>query len=89
MSRPDSSPSTSISACARGPADSDHPRRRPAHRRDPRDLLYILDHLTGAALPPVSPSALFFAAGTVQLGIGPRVRFPETLGGFLQSHRLK
>jgi hypothetical protein len=35
VSRPDSSPPTSISACARGPADSDHPRWRPAHRRDP------------------------------------------------------
>jgi hypothetical protein len=79
----------SISACAHGPADSDHPRRRPAHRRDPRDLPYILDHLTGAASPPVSPSALFFAVGTIQLGIGPWVPFPENLGGFLQSRRLR
>jgi hypothetical protein len=89
MSRPNSSPPTSISVCARGLADSDHPQKRPAHRRDPRDLPYILDHLTGAASPPVSPSVLFFTAGTVQLGIGPQVRFPENLGGFLQSRRLK
>jgi hypothetical protein len=63
--RPDSLPPTSSPACARGPADSDHPRRRPAHRRDPQDLPYTLDHLTGAVSPPVSPSALSSAAGTV------------------------
>jgi hypothetical protein len=81
--RPNSSPPTSSPACARGPADSDHPWRRPAHRRDPQDLPYTLDHLTGAVSPPVSPSALSSAAGTVQLGEGPRVRFSGTPGGFL------
>jgi hypothetical protein len=35
LDRSDSSPTTSSPACARGSADSDHPRRRPAHRRDP------------------------------------------------------
>jgi hypothetical protein len=34
--RLDSSLPTSSPTCARGPADSDHPRRRPAHRRDPQ-----------------------------------------------------
>jgi hypothetical protein len=63
--RPDSSPPTSSPACARGPADSDHPRRWPAHRRDPQDLPYTLDHLTRAVSPPVRPSALLSAAGTV------------------------
>jgi hypothetical protein len=38
LDRPDSSPPMSSPAYAHGPADSDHPRRRPAHRRDPRDL---------------------------------------------------
>jgi hypothetical protein len=65
LDRPDSSPPTSSPARARGPVDSDHPRRRPAHRRDPQDLLYTLSHLTGAVSPPVSPSALSSAAGTV------------------------
>jgi hypothetical protein len=65
LDRLDSSPPTSSPACARGPADSDHPRRRPAHRRDPQDLPYTLGHLTGAVSPPVSPSALSSAAGTV------------------------
>jgi hypothetical protein len=45
-------------ACARGPADSDHPRRRTTHRRDPQDLPYTLGHITGAVSPLVSPSAL-------------------------------
>jgi hypothetical protein len=65
VSRLDSSPPTIISACAWGPADSDHPRRWPAHRRDPQDLPYILDHLTGAASLLISPSALFSVTGTV------------------------
>jgi hypothetical protein len=49
----------------RGPTYSDHPRWRSAHRRDRHDLPYTLDHLTGAISPPVSPSALSSAAGTV------------------------
>jgi hypothetical protein len=88
VSRPDSSPPTSISACACGPADSDHSRRRPAHRRDHQDLPYILDHLTGAVSPPVSPSAPFFLRGHCSIREGPLVRFCKTLGGFLQSLRL-
>jgi hypothetical protein len=88
VSRADSSPPTSCSTCAHGPADFDHPRRRPAHHRDPQDLPYILDHLTGAASPLVSPSAPFFLRGHCSIREGPRVWFPETLGGFLQSRRL-
>jgi hypothetical protein len=65
VSRPDSSPPTSFPACARGPADSDHPRRRSAHQRDRRDLPYVLDYLTGSISPPVSPSTLSSAVGTV------------------------
>jgi hypothetical protein len=86
--RPDSSPPTSSPACARGPADSDHPRRRPAHRRDPQDLPYTLGHLTGAVSPPVSPSSLSSAAGLFNLGEGPRVRFRGTPGGFLNCQWL-
>jgi hypothetical protein len=88
MDRPDSSPPTSYPACARGPTDSDHPRRRPAHHRDPQNLPYTLGHLTGAVSPPVSPSALTSTAGTIILGEGPRVRFRRTPGGFLnyQQH---
>jgi hypothetical protein len=81
--RPDSSPPMSSPACARGPADSDHPRRRPAYRCDPQDLPYTLDHLTGAVSPPVSPSAPFFLCGNCSIREGPWVQFLETLGGFL------
>jgi hypothetical protein len=65
LDRPDSSPPTSSPACARGPDDSDHSQRRPAHRRDPQDLPYTLGHLTGAVSPPVSPSALSSTTRTV------------------------
>jgi hypothetical protein len=65
LDRLDSSPATSSPARARGPVDSDHPRQRPAHRRDHQDLPYTLDHLTGAVSPPVSSSALSSAVGTV------------------------
>jgi hypothetical protein len=86
--RPDSSPLTSSPACARGSADSDHPRRWPAYRRDPQDRPYTLDHLTGAVSPPVSPYAPFFLHDHCSITEGPQVQFPETLGGFLQSRRL-
>jgi hypothetical protein len=59
--RPDSSPPTSSPTCTHGSTDSDHSRRRPAHRRDPQDLPYTLEHLTGAVSPPVRPST----AGTI------------------------
>jgi hypothetical protein len=80
---PDSSPPMSSPACARGPADSDHPRRRPSHRRDPQNLPYIFDHLTGAVSPPVSPSAPFFLRDHCSIREGLPIRFQETLGGFL------
>jgi hypothetical protein len=73
-----SSPPTSFPICARGPTNSDHPRRRPAHRRDRRDLPYVVDHITGAISLPVSPAALFSTACTVPIGEGPRVRFRVT-----------
>jgi hypothetical protein len=65
VSRPNFLPPTSFPACARGPANSGHLWRWPAHRRDCHDLPYILDHLAGAISPPASPSALSSAAGTV------------------------
>jgi hypothetical protein len=52
-------------ACARGQGSSDHLRRRPAHRRDRRDLPDVTDHPAGALLPPVSLAAVIYAAGTV------------------------
>jgi hypothetical protein len=73
VSRPEHSPLTSSPAYTRGPAYSDHPRRRSAHRCDCRDLPYTLDLFTRAISPPVSPSALSSAADTVYLGEEPWV----------------
>jgi hypothetical protein len=61
--RPESSPPTSLPACARGPTYSDHHRWRSAHRHDRQDLPYTLDHFTGAISPLVSPSAPFLRRG--------------------------
>jgi hypothetical protein len=44
-----------------------------AHWRDRHDLPYTLGHFTRAISPPVSPSALSYAAITVSLGEGPQV----------------
>jgi hypothetical protein len=63
--RPEPSPSTNSPAYTRGPADCGHPRRRTAHRRDHRDLPYIIDHLAGAISPLVSSSALSSSEGTI------------------------
>jgi hypothetical protein len=86
--RPGSSPPPSFPACARGSTNSGHPRRRPAHPHDRRNLPYVVDHFTGAISPPVSPAALFSVAGTVPIGEGPWVIFRVTPGGFLHCQRL-
>jgi hypothetical protein len=88
VGRPKYSLSTSSPACARGPAYSDHPRRRSTHQLDHQDLPYTLGHFTGAIPPPVSPSALSSVAATVSLGEGPWDWFSRTLGSFLRSQRL-
>jgi hypothetical protein len=89
VSRPDSSPSTSSPACARGPTYSDLHRRRSVPRRDRQRPSDLTRPLTGATSPPVSPPPFSSAAVTVPLGEGSWVRFRKTLGGFLQSHRLR
>ena len=71
-------------ACARGQGSSDHLRRRPAHRRDCRDLPDVTDHPAGALLPPVSLAAVTYVAGTVYVSQGARVRFRLGPGGFMQ-----
>jgi hypothetical protein len=84
VSRPEHSSSMNSPACARGPAESNHLQRRLVPRRDRRNL----PDLTRAISPPVSPSTLTSAAGTVPIGKGPRVRFRVTSGGFLRCERL-
>jgi hypothetical protein len=72
-------------ACARGQGSSDHLKRRPAHRRDHRDLPDVTDHPIGALLPPVSLAAVIFATVTVSASQGSWVRFRLSLGGFVQG----
>jgi hypothetical protein len=64
---PKQEPPTTPAACARGQGSSDHLRRRPAHRRDHRDLPDVTDHPAGALLPPVSLADVIYVAGTVKL----------------------
>jgi hypothetical protein len=72
--RLESSPPMCSPACARGPTNSGHPRRRPTHRRDRRDLPNVVDHFTGATSPPVSLAAVISAPVTVPRIRGPWVR---------------
>jgi hypothetical protein len=82
---PEQEPPTTFAACARGQSSSSHLRRRPAHRRDRRDLPDITDHPTGALLPPVSLVAVIFATVTISASQGSGVRFRLSPGGFVQG----
>jgi hypothetical protein len=70
VDRPEHSPSTNSPACARGPADSGHHRRRAVPRRDRKDFPKPTPSFAGPPLPLVSRAALFPFAGTVQKGGG-------------------
>jgi hypothetical protein len=71
VDRPEHPPPTSSPACATGPADSGHHRRRVVPRRDHKDLPKPTPPLAGPPSPPVCRAALFTSAGTVQKGGGP------------------
>jgi hypothetical protein len=86
--RPEHSPSTSSPACARGPADSGHHRRRAVPRCDRKDLPKPTPPFVGPPLSPVSRAALFPYVGTVQRGEGPRGRRNRSQGG-LNCQRLR
>jgi hypothetical protein len=72
--RPESSPLTCSPACAQGPTNSGHPRCRPAHRCDRRDLPNVVDHFTGATSRPVSLATVISTMVTVPIIQGPQVR---------------
>jgi hypothetical protein len=82
VDRSEHPPPTSSPACARGPADSGHRRRRAVPRRDRKDLPKPTPPFAGPPSPPVSRAALFRFAGTVQKGEGPRGRRNRSQGGF-------
>jgi hypothetical protein len=82
VDRPEHPSSTSSPACARGPADFGHHRRRAIPRRDRQDFPEPTPPFAGPPSPPVSRAALFTSAGTVQRGEGPRGRRKRSQGGF-------
>jgi hypothetical protein len=65
VSRPEHTPPTSPPACARGPLDSGHHRRRAVPRRDRKDFPELTPPFAEPPSPPVSRAALFTSAVTV------------------------
>ena len=57
-----------VPACARGPSDSGHPRRRAVRRCDRQNLPELTLPLAGPLSPLVSRAALFFPAGSLHWG---------------------
>jgi hypothetical protein len=82
-------PPTRTPACARGPSDSGHPRRRAVHRCDRQNLREPTPPLAGPLTPPVSRAALFFPAGTVYIGGRTAGERKRKSGGFLNCQRLR
>jgi hypothetical protein len=87
--RPEHSPPTSSPACARGPADSDHPRRRVVPRCDRKNLPKPTPPLAGPLSPPVSRAALFLSAVTVYIRGGTSGEKKKRPGGFVRCQRLR
>jgi hypothetical protein len=70
VDRPEHPPPTSSPACAGGPADSGHHRRRAVPHRDSKDFPEPTPSFAGPPSLPVSRATLFTSAGTVQKGGG-------------------
>jgi hypothetical protein len=85
VNRPERTPPTRPTACARGQTDYGHHRRRVAPRRDRQDLPDLTPPFTGPSSPPVSRATLLFPAVTVSRGRELSGKEEET-GGFLNSH---
>jgi hypothetical protein len=66
VDRPEHTPPMSSPACAHGPADSGHHRRRAIPRRDRKDFPKPTPSFAGPPSPSVSRAALFTSVGTVQ-----------------------
>jgi hypothetical protein len=89
VSRPEHTPPTSPTACARGPTDSGHHSRRAIPWRDRRDFPELTPPFAGPPSPPVSRAALFTSAGTVRKGGGTSGRKEKKSGVFLNGQRLR
>jgi hypothetical protein len=86
---PEHLPSTSSPACARGQADSGHPRHRAIPRCDRQDLPEPTPPLVGPLSPPVSRAALFPSTVTVFIRGGTSGEKKKRPGGFVRCQRLK
>jgi hypothetical protein len=87
--RPELSPPTSSPACARGPVDSGHPRRRAVPRCDRQDLPKPTPPLVGPLSPQVSRAALFLSAVTVYIRGETSGEKKKKPGGFVCCQRLR
>jgi hypothetical protein len=83
------SPPTRTLACARGPGDSGHPRRRAIPRRDRQSLPEPTLPFAGPISPPVSRAPLFFPAVIVYIGGRTAGERERRSGGFLNCQRLR
>ena len=81
-------PPTKTPACARGPSDSGHPRRRAVHRCDRQSLPKPTPPLAEPLSPPVSRAALFFPAVTVSVRGRTAGERERRSGGFVKCQRL-
>jgi hypothetical protein len=81
-------PPTSPHACARGPTDSGHHRRRAVPQLDHQDFLELTPPFAGPPSLPVSRAALFTSAVTVSMRGGISGRKKKKPGG-LNSQRLR
>jgi hypothetical protein len=82
MSRPERTPPTSPTACARGLTDSGHHHRRVAPRCDRQDLLDLTPPFAGPPSPPVSRTTLFIPRGYCFKGGGSSCEKKKKPGGF-------
>jgi hypothetical protein len=82
--RPKHSPPTSSPACARGPTDSGHHRRRAVPCCDRQNLPEPTPPLAGPLSPPVSRAALFLSAVTVYIRGGTSGKKKKRSGGFVR-----
>jgi hypothetical protein len=85
VSRPERTPPTSPTACARGQTDSGHHRRRAAPRRDRQDLPDLTPPFTGPPSPRVSRATLFPLRSYCFKRGGSSVGKKKKPGGFVQS----
>jgi hypothetical protein len=89
VDRPELTTPTSSPACALGPADSGHHRRRAAPRCDREDLPKPTPPFTGPSSPPVSHAALFSFRGYCSKGGRDLGEEQIEARGFLNYQRLR